>query len=786
MLRNQLLLAWRNLVKRAGISVINILGLATGIAACVLIYLYVHYELTYDLYNNKADRIVRVTTTIKGPSSTTALATAPLKLGDILRTYPEVENVVRLNLADGGVVRSRNDNFKETHFFETDTSVFSILAFTFIEGRAAGSLDGPHSIVLTRSIATKYFGKAAALGKTLVFNGQPRTVTGVVEDRPSNSDLTIDALLSANLTKDGKGAWMDDDFSACLLVLFRGKPDLKAMSQKLQYLSIHEIQPLINEQGEATYNMLFELERLQDVHFSQGKLGDPPKGNRSLNYVFALLALFILVIALLNYINLSTAKAVERAKEVGIRKVNGARRGQLVRQFLLESLLLVTLSWIVALGLVALGLPVFNRILLVRLSLPWATLARLGPVVFLLTVFLAGAYPALVLSSFQPSEVLKGSWRHGTRGLFLRRIITVAQFTITAVLITGTIVIYAQMRYIDHKDLGFQKDQIIALTTPPDSVMQGSVTALTQTLKEEPAVHGVSTGSSMQMDGLNAIANVKAGTGTQKQDFLCDFFYIDPAFLPLMQIHLSAGRNLSDSLSADKMGGFIVNQAFVDRMGWRSPLGEPIEGFGHKGRVTGVVHNFFYKSLHKAVEPLVMIYNTFPIGTVLIKAPPSELPRVQRMWKGYFPSLPLDYTFLDKAYAAQYDKDRASMALFSAFTLLAIFVSCLGLYGLVSLVVVQRTKEIGVRKVLGAGVSQLVLLLSRDFMRLVVLAGLIAIPIAVVAAQRWLEAYAYHTRLSWWMFAVPLVLTLLIALSATGYRVVRAALANPVRSLRAD
>jgi putative ABC transport system permease protein len=656
--------------------------------------------------------------------------------------------------------------------------------YSIIEGAAAGALQQPGSVVLTASIARKYFGNTSALGKTLICDGEPTRVTGVIANPPGNSDIRFTALLYYNFAK--KKSWLED-FPVYTFILFNQRPDLKGFERKMKLVADKYCKAELDAgdpTGNATgYSVNFFLEALSDVHFSKGKLVDTPKGNKQFNYIFSLLAAFILIIALLNYINLSTARATERAKEVGVRKVNGARPFQLIRQFLFESFLLIAIAWSIAFGIVLLALPYFNSLLQVQLHLSWRGSALFMLAIFVVTILLAGLYPAFILSRFRPVEILKGKWKYSSRGLLLRRTLTTAQFVITAALITGTIVIYSQMQFIDNKDTGFVKEQIASIEISNDSLEQRAVPSFINTLKGMSAVKGVSAGSGLRMEGLS-LATTFAGSGNNKKEFMCNYYHIDKELLPLVQIRLKEGRNISDSLRTDKKEAFIVNEAFVSRMGWTSPLGQAMEGFGHKGKVVGVVKNFYYKSLHNMVEPLVMIYNSNPVIAVLIKIQPKDLPQVAAAWKAHYPDDPFSYTFLDEAYKAQYDKDRLTMKLFTWFTVLAILVSCLGLYGLVSLMATQRTKEIGIRKVLGASLQQLVALLTSDFLKLIGLASLIALPIAGIAMYQWLSSYAYHVNLSWWMFLLPVALIILIALAVIGQQVLKAALANPVHALR--
>jgi putative ABC transport system permease protein len=780
MIRNYLKTAWRNLLNHKSFSFINIFGLAIGIAACMIIFLYVHNELGFDKYNLNYDRIARVTTTVHAPESDLPFAPCAAPLADALkRDCPEVEATVRLEPSPK-VMKLNNELVREEGFYTADQSIFSVFSFDFLEGSAAGALQNPNSIVITQTIAKKYFGTMRAKGKILICEGQDFLVTGVVKDRPANSDIHIDALLSYDFSKIT--SWMDD-LSVFTFVLFKQKTDLKNFEQKLVAMSAKYVQPELNAMGGKDYRIHFELEPLSAVHFIQGKLQDTPKGNKQSSYLFSWLALSILIIALLNYINLSTAKSTERAKEVGIRKVCGALQFQLTGQFLFESFVLVTLAWILALSLVRIALPFFNQLLQTKLAIDWGQGILFVGVIFLVTFLLAGFYPALVLSAFRPVQVLKGSWRNSGKGVLLRKTITVTQFAIATALILGTTVIYKQIRFIDQKDLGFDKDQLLNIYLPRDSAYLNSVRTFQNDLRHRSEIRGLTVGNGMTEDGLS-IATTIAESAVKKRELLCNYYAIDPFFLPVFQIHLLEGRNLSDRFSTDKEEAFIVNEAFVKTMGWKSALGKSIEGFGHKGKVIGVARNFYYKSLHNLVEPLVLIYNTFPANTTTVKIRPQDLPIVKELYKKNFPTQYFDYSFFDEMVNKQYEKDRTTMSLFGEFTLLAIFVSCLGLYGLVALITVQRTKEVGIRKVLGASVSQILSLMTKDIVKLVFWALVISLPLAAIAMKKWLNSYAYHIQLNGWIFIIPVFFILFIALAVVSREIIKISWANPVQSLR--
>ena len=780
-------LALRRLARRKGFATINILGLSTGIAACILIYGYVHNELSYDAWNRRAGDIARVTTILHAPESDMALANSPSPLAAaLLRDIPGIEATTRIEQTDV-LVREAGEYHKSESFCYSEPSIFTVFTFTFLEGIPATALSAPGSIVLTRSMEKRYFGKDQALGRTMICNDKPWRVTGVIADRPPNSDIRINALLSKDYTT--ATTWMDD-FSVETFVLFRQKPDLRRFTAKLPAIARYSRREL-DSAGATGYSLAYEAEILTDVHFSKGKLQDNPKGNRSFNRIFSWLAAGILLLALLNYINLSTARATEQAREVGVRKAIGASPGQLIRQFLGESFLLVTIAWLLAILLVVVTTPLFNRLFSTHLALTDTPALGFLTALFPLTGLLAGAWPAFVLSRFDPVDTLKGSPSFGPGTgrsgggprITLRKTLTLIQFVIALAMLAGTAVIYSQMQYIRRKDPGMDRSNIVSINLPTDSLKRKADTAFCQALRQESGIRAVSIGSGMPSDGI-ALATTIAYSGNKKRELMCNYFYIDPQFIPLLRMTLIAGRNMTDSLSTDRTEAFIVNEAFVKEMGWRSPLGQSMEGFMHKGKVVGVVKNFFYRSIHNAIEPVVLIYNTFPLSAAMVSTTPRQLPRIERLWKQYFPSLSFSYYSMDVQFDAQYASDRLTMSLFDSFTALALFICIIGLYGLVSLITLQRTKEIGIRKVLGASLSHLLILLSKDMLGLIALAAAIALPLAAFAGNRWLATYAYHTNLSVGIFAWSLFVLLALTAAVTGYRIFRAAGANPVDSLR--
>jgi putative ABC transport system permease protein len=782
MLKNYLKIAWRNLIKQKTFSFINISGLAIGVASCLIIYLYIHSELNYDQDAVDRSRTRRITASIVSPETETKLAITPAVLATTLqRELPEVETTLRV-MQMSPVVKMKGDVFKETDFVKTDPSVFHVFRFQFLEGSATGALEKPNSIVLSEEVANKYFGVTPALGKTLVIDGQNWLVTAVVNNRPSNSDLTMRAIMTPDFEKDK--TWVGD-LNYYTFVVFRQKPNLSLLARKLEEFGKKYAKPEMVNAGAPDYNLTLQSEPLSEVHFSQGKEGDTQKGSRQTIYIFSILAVFILVIALLNYINLSTAKATERAKEVGIRKVSGAKRWQLIRQFLFESFLIMLIACVIALGLLALMLPYVNTLLPTKLEVNWFEALGVTGIVFLISWLLAGLYPAFVLTSFKPIKVLKGNFRQSSQGLWLRKTVTITQFAIAAALILGTTVIYTQMKFIRNKDLGFNKDQLLAVYLPSDSIYDGSVHAFENELRNRPEVQGMTVGSRMTIEGLS-IGSTSVENQGKKRQLMVNYFNVDTNFLPLFGIKLAEGRNFSGIYGTDKDEACIVNDAFMKTIGWKNGLGQFVDRGGPKKmRIIGVIRNFIYRSMHNPVEPLILVYNDNPFfKSTTVKIQPASLPLVQAIYKKYFPAQPFDYGFLDDMINKQYESDRTTMSLFKDFTILAILLSCLGLYGLVALIAAQRTKEIGIRKVLGATLMQLFTLMTKDFVILVGFGIIVALPVAGFLMHRWLGTYAFHINLYWWMFLVPIVFLMIITLITISKEVIKSAVQNPANVLK--
>ena len=786
MFKNYLKIAWRNLLRHKAFSIINVGGLSIGIAVCLVISLYVHYELSYDAWNVNKDKIVRITNIIYTPEADNiVMAPSPALLAATLKTnYPEVKTAVRF-APDKAIIKVNGQLFNEDYVYQTDANVFEVFPYRFIKGDGKSALMDPHDMVITASVAKKYFGSSEAMGKIIVYNKKPYHVSGILADIPENSDLKINALVAGDFSKTTK--WMDDDFSVYTFVQFKQKPNYTDFAGKLALIAKRDIQPEFIKMGAVKYHLKFNIEPLKDVHFVSGNLGDTEKGDRQLVYIFSILAGVILLIALLNYINLSTARATERAKEVGVRKVNGAVQSSLVGQFLFESFFVTMLALLIAVGLMFLMLPLLNGLLHTGIGLSGSASSFFTIcAIVLASSLLTGLYPAFVLSAFQPITALRAGFKHKTKGLSLRKVITVTQFVAATVMIAGAFIMNRQINFIQHRSVGYNQSQVLNISLPDDSIALRQVEPFRNALKQIGAVKGVSieTGLSGGADDASPKATTFAWANGNKRQLMSNYFSIDEGFVPLLKLKLLAGRNLSAAIATDAKEGFIVNEAFVNQMGWKNPIGQKLVGLDHTGRVVGVVNNFNYSSVHNPIAPLILVYRAMKPMSVLVKVAPGNLGVVKNAWNTYFPETPFDFSFLDAKFNTVYQKDIITIRLFNYFTALSILIACLGLYGLAYLVALQRTKEISIRKVLGAALNQLLVLLAKDFVKLVVVAGVIAAPLTLLIMDKWLSTYAFHIAIKWWIMLLPVAAMVLISLIVISYQTVKAALSNPVNGLK--
>ncbi|HEV7347760.1 ABC transporter permease [Telluribacter sp.] len=793
MFKNYLKIAWRNLLKNKVYSFINIMGLTVGMSACFLIFMYVNFELSYDAFHSRVDRIYRLATDIKTPSETintgiTSWAFAP----NIKNDLPEVEAFTRVS---GGslLVRKGDVKFQEEKSLYADSSLFQVFDFELIKGNPKTALKDQLSIVFTEKAAEKYFGKEDPMGQTLLLTGEGlvATVTGVIKDMPENSLIKADMFVSMTTFTERFNKGIDEqwgNFGATTFLLLKPGTTGAALEKKFPAFLENRAGKLMKE-NQMHYTLF--LEPLKDVYLHSTR-NDGESGSANNVYIFSIVAIFILLIACINFVNLTTARSAERAKEVGVRKVVGAPRALLARQFIAESILLCMIAFVLSILLSALLIPLFNTLAGKIISTGifqngWYILGMFGAAIGI--GLLAGFYPALVLSSFEPVVVLKGRFATSVRGILLRKGLVAAQFAISIALIIATIVVFTQMNYMRDRDLGFSKDQMLIVNSQGDPAKE--------TFKESIAsISGVmSTALSSSVPGggnPGAYSEIENKSGDLQIANL-DLYFVDFDYIPHFNLKMAAGRPFSREFGTDTTQAMVMNEAATKLFGYSTPeeaIGRRFKQWGREGKIVGVIKDFHFRSLQEKIKPLTMRIEPGGSSLVSVKLAGGNLPvtikAIEARWNQLVPNRPFSYYFMDEFFDRQYRSEERFEKLFLNFAILAIFISCLGLLGLASYSTLQRTKEIGVRKVMGASIGSIVGLLSKDFLKLVLISFVIASPIAWYFMSEWLQNFEYRTDIHWWIFLVAAVMAVTIAFATVSFQSIRAALMNPVKSLRSE
>jgi putative ABC transport system permease protein len=794
MLKNYLRVAFRNLWRHKGFSLLNILGLTIGMSACFLIFLYVKFELSYDNFHSRGNRIYRIVTDINNPSEVLHFSVAaPAMPVAAKKDFAEIDKQVRFDPTNMLVRRGNDIKIQEDKAAFADSTFFEIFDFPMLKGDPVTALREPYSVVLSETAAKKYFGAADPMGQQLLLtaDSHPGKVTGVMKDMPENTELKADMLVAmysgAADTNRDKNWGGFGDFSYFLL---KPNTNAKTLQQKFPAFLTQHIGKFMKENNQ-TYTYI--LEPLKDVYLKSDR-GGTVSGNMTNVYVFSIVGVFILLIAGINFINLTTARSTERAREVGIRKVIGAERRQLTGQFLSESVILCLIAFVLSVGLCSALLPSFNFLSGKTISTGIAN--HPAYILELLAIgvgigLLAGIYPALVLSAFQPIVVLKGRFATGTRGLLLRKGLVITQFTISIGLIVATLLVGFQLNYMRSQELGFNKEQELVLDSHGDSHREA--------LKEEiRGLHGVqsvamssNTPGSGAMNAYSIIQNQKG----EMQVCSPDLFFVDFDYIPQYQLKLVAGRAFSRAFGSDTTQAMILNEAGVKMLGYHSPqdaIGRDFSQWGRKGKIIGVVRDYHYSSLQQVIRPLSLRIEPEGCDQISVKISAADLKAtiaaIEKSWHAIIPYRPFSYFFVDEMFDRQYRSEDRFGKLFLYFSVLAIFISCLGLLELASYSTIQRTKEIGVRKVLGANVGGIVGLLSKDFLWLVGIAFLVATPVSFLLMKGWLDSFYYRVNIysAWWVFLLAGLGALAIALFTISFQAIKAATTNPVKSLRSE
>jgi len=806
MFKNYVKLAFRNLRKYKGYSFINLAGLAIGIACCILILLYVQDEFSFDRYAEEYDQIYRMVLDITAPDGEdiSMARTPPPWAPALAQDYPEVENYVRFKtpLVSWLVSNEGKDKkFHEKGFYFADETVFDFFDFKLLQGDPATALQDPLSLVLTESTARRYFGDEAPVGQILrLDNAYDLEVTGVMQDVPRNSHFDFDILASIH-TLSSIPIYNDTNYLTWQSAMF---PDLYSYVKLRDGYTIADLESKMPEfleryLGEilnrANISVRPHFQALTSIHL-HSNLEAEIRANSDVSYIyiFSAIALFVLVIACINFMNLATARSANRAQEVGMRKVVGAERKQLIGQFIGESVVLAFLSLLLAIAVVLTVLPFFNAVSGKYLGLGltnWSfALGILG--LTLLVGILAGSYPAVFLSSFQPVAVFRGALRAGRSNARLRKFLVVFQFALSLIFIIGTAVVYNQLRYIQNKRLGFAKEQVVVLPMGDPRARQIYLTFKDRVL-QEPDVLALS-GTSSVPGGLIGVNLLLPEGAEQGNEITLDAFLVDHDYIDAIGLELAEGRTFSLEFSTDTMQAFILNETAVRRLGWEGEAVNKRISMGNfkRGRVIGVVKDFHAKSLHQRIEPLVLHIAPNPdaFHWLAVRISTQNIDRalssIQTSWEEVYPHDPFSYTFLDEDFGRLYQSDRQRGQIFLTFSILAIAIACLGLLGLASFTAEQKTKEIGIRKVLGASIPGIIRLLSVEFVRLVLLANLIAWPLAYLLMNNWLQNFAYRENIPWLIFPLAGFLSVFIALATVSFQAAKAALTNPVDSIRTE
>lgn len=804
MIKNFFKVTVRNLLKSKVYSFINIFGLAIGIACFLLIALFVKDELTYDRFNKNADRIFRINSHYKIGDSRFNMANAPAPLAGVLKDeYPEVKVSTRLVGEENAYVKKGEEYLKEEHFFYADSSLFKVFSFEFIQGNPETALNEPNSLVLTEATAEKYFTNKNPLGERIILaDGKEFLVTGIIESLPNNSHFEPDFIASFNTLPESRDAnWFGSVFVHTYVLVDNGATE-KQLNEKIFSVAEKYIGPIIKAAFGMNYqdflnsgnDLSFKFVPLESIHLHSEVFNELKEtGDINTIYTFSAIAVFILFIACINFINLATARSAKRANEVGVRKVLGSNKSQLVKQFLSESIILSFIAVIIAVAMVALALPQFNALTQKELSMEYFGNLYTIPAIIIFTFFLgtaAGIYPSLMLASYKPVSVLKGKIFRNTKKSGLRRALVVFQFATSIILFIGTFVIYNQMEFMKNKNLGFDKDQVLVIKNVTDLGTQQF--AFVNSIKENSNILNASLSQGLPSYDLSA--NIYRKEGESSENHTLVTLAVDYNYFDTYKLEMKSGRFFSKENTTDTLG-IILNESAVKKMNYDDPINAKLlynmndNENSPKFTVIGVVKDFNIQSLKEEIRPAALVVLRRPAGTFLsVKLSTSDIQNTIQFlsdkWKEFGQSKPLEYSFFDENFEETYRSEIQAGKVFTSFAVLAIIIACLGLFGLAAFTAEQRTKEIGIRKVLGSSIPQIIMLLSQEFMKWVVISNVIAWPVAYYIMHKWLEDFVYRIDINLLYFALAGLLTLLIAVLTVSYQSIKAAFSNPINSLR--
>jgi putative ABC transport system permease protein len=807
MIKNYIKTAFRTLTKNKGFTAINVLGLALGLATCLLIVFYVFDELGYDRYNVNANRIYRVDEAIRFGGTTNSFAVAPPPLAESMKTdFPEIEQVTRFRTRGGNQVKKGNLNIQENNMVYADSTLFKVFTLPMISGDPASALKEPHSLVINERTALKYFNTTNAVGRMMTFNDTSLyKVTGVIKNIPKQSHFDFDFLISmSTLPQSRDNAWFSSNFNT--YILLRPGADYKALNAKMpNFFRVHagpQLQSIIH----VTYEQFlkggnyfrFNFTPLPDIHLHSNMIAElGANGNIQYVYIFSAIAIFILLIACVNFMNLSTARSANRAREVGVRKVLGSPRKYLIFQFLTESVIVTLVSAVIAVVAAWLLLPVFNQISNKELAVTPQIISWLLPVLFIIIIIiggLAGSYPAFFLSAFQPIDVLKGKISAGFKGGFLRSFLVVFQFSISIFLIIGTLIIYNQLKYIQNKDLGYNRDHVLCIWDV--YTLGDKAKSFKHEVNQIAGVQSSTLTSALPTSNYGNTSTIfKDPVVDQKRSLMTQEWNVDEDYIPTLGIKIKDGRNFLSQMKTDS-DALVINETAARMLQFKNPLNQLVYVPQDQNakilkpyHIIGVVKDFNFQSLRDNVTPLVFYYSE-DRGALSVRINSANIPALldlmKAKWHNFSPNQQFNYSFMDKDFEAMYRSEQRMGTISVIFTSFAIIIACLGLFGLAAYAAEQRTKEIGVRKVLGASIGAIVSMLSKDFIKLVIISIIIASPLAWWAMHYWLQNFAYRQNIQWWVVAVAGIAAILIAFITISFQSIKAALTNPVKSLRSE
>ncbi len=790
MFKNLLKTVIRHIRKHSGYSILNILGLTLGISSALFLIIYVSDEVSYDRYHENADRIYRVSSKITETDDQFTWNVAQIPMGpQVVQDYPEVQSFVRFINMPRALYKFEDKEYIEENFFYVDSTLFDIFTYKVLKGEVRSAIKDPGKIVLTETVAARYFGDADPVGKTLTTGNSTFEVTGVIEDVPSNSHFRFDAVSARNNLPKQIGTW--GNFGVFTYLLFPRDLDIKAFETKMQGMYDAHMKSIF---GSRNIKIEYILEPITRIHLYSTNPGEPePTGSITYVYIFGIVAVFLVLIAAMNYMNLATARSTRRAKEVGLRKVVGSRRGPLIAQFLSESVVLTVISLIISIILLVILLPKFNLLAgkSFNLNILYSPVVLISAIsVILIAGIFGGSYPAFFLSKFSPVTVLKGEITQGSSGSLFRKILVVIQFTVSVVMIICTLVVFRQLNHLKTMDQGFNQENVLTLELNQGMIRKYPV--LKQALLENEDIKYVtSTNTPMGEGSGKLLFNVEADQGGIVERGI-NFTVVDHDFVEALGIKMVKGRDFQLDMPSDTLTGIVVNETFVNRMGWSEAIGKKIEVGDQntlRARVIGVMADYHQTGMYNEIESLLLAYR--PLNNIIyVKFSGNNmqltLAFIESKWKEVFPDQPYSYTFLSERFNRQFEADEKRGLIFTMFTILAILIACLGLFGLASYMVEQRTKEIGIRKVFGADEIVILKLISKYFIVLVTIAILIALPVAYYFMSKWLQNYVYRTEIGAFLIISAALLTILITFITISLKAYQAAVLNPANSIKTE